>query len=41
MDADLSKFWLVGAGALVGAIGGAWIWAQRAAAIDADDIGGI
>jgi hypothetical protein len=35
MDADLSKFWLVGAGGLVGAIAGAWVWAQRAAAIAA------
>jgi hypothetical protein len=31
MDMDYSKVWLAGAGALVGAIGGAWIWAQRAA----------
>jgi hypothetical protein len=33
MDFDLGKLWLLGAGLLVGAIGGAWIWAQRAAAM--------
>lgn len=30
---DLSRAWMAGIGLLVGAIGGAWIWAQRAAAL--------
>jgi hypothetical protein len=33
MDLDFGKVAVVGAGLLIGAIGGAWIWAQRAAAI--------
>jgi chloramphenicol 3-O-phosphotransferase len=33
MDLDFAKIWLAGAGSLVGAIGGAWIWAHRAAGI--------
>lgn len=33
MDLDLNKLWMGGAGFLVGAIGGAAIWGQRAAAI--------
>jgi hypothetical protein len=33
MDFDFSKIWISGAGFLVGAIGGGYIWAQRAAAI--------
>jgi len=32
---DLGKLWLAGAGAMVEAISGAWIWAQRAAALAA------
>src|ERR1051326_5524872 len=32
MEIDFSKVWLGGAGLLVGAIVGAWIWAQHAAA---------
>jgi len=30
---DFSRLWLVGAGVLVGAIAGAYVWAQRAAAL--------
>src|SRR4051794_18102201 len=45
MDLDIGRVWLAGAGLLVGAITGAWIWAQHAAAaaqravqsVDADD----
>jgi hypothetical protein len=33
MDFDLSKLWMGGAGLLVGAIAGAFLWAQRAAAL--------
>lgn len=33
MDFDLGKFWIAGFSAVLFAIGGAWIWAQRAAAI--------
>ena len=33
MDLDFSKIWLAGAGMLVGAIAGGYIWAHRAAAI--------
>lgn len=33
MDLDISKLWIAGAGLLIGAISGAWIWAQRAAGI--------
>jgi hypothetical protein len=35
MDLDYSKAWLAGAGALVGAVTGAWVWAQHAAAVAA------
>jgi hypothetical protein len=33
MDFDIGKFWIAGFSAVLFAIGGAWIWAQRAAAI--------
>jgi hypothetical protein len=32
MDMDLGKLWITGGAGLIGAIGGGWIWAQRAAA---------
>ena len=32
MDFDLGKLWIAGFSGLLGAIAGAWIWAQRAAA---------
>lgn len=35
MEFDLGKFWIAGFSGLLGAIAGAWIWAQRAAAIAA------
>jgi hypothetical protein len=33
MDFDLGKFWIAGFAALLGAIAGAWIWAQHAASV--------
>jgi hypothetical protein len=33
MDIDFGKVWLAGFGTVGGAIAGAWIWAQRAAAV--------
>jgi len=33
MDLDISKFWMAGAGFIVGAIAGGAIWGQRAAGI--------
>lgn len=35
MDFDLGKMWIAGFAGLLGAIGGAWVWAQRAAGIAA------
>jgi hypothetical protein len=35
MDFDLGKLWIAGFAGLLGAVGGAWIWAQRAAGIAA------
>lgn len=33
MEFDLSKLWMTGGGLLVGAISGAWIWAQHASSM--------
>lgn len=35
MDFDLGKMWIAGFAGLLGAIAGAWIWAQRAAGMAA------
>ena len=35
MDFDLGKLWIAGFSGLLGAIAGAWIWAQRAAGLAA------
>jgi hypothetical protein len=35
MDLELGKIWIAAGGFLIGAVAGAWIWAQRAAAIAA------